>query len=71
MIVPEQTEHRYDHSWITYDDRGAVPHRIYCIVEIPEVGSAGHLGVIEERCDSYHGFRHDAMPRCPECGATP
>lgn len=76
MIRPEPTSVRYDYRYDYPSDEGLQSKFLYCIVEVPEMGAAGHLGVIEERCEPLpHEYREGMLwvkePfSCPLCKAA-
>lgn len=72
MIAPEPTKVRLDVHWQYPSDEGRQDRWLYSITETPEIGAAGHLGVIEMLCPGPHAEESvlvwDMLP-CKHCGA--
>jgi hypothetical protein len=76
VIAPESTEYRrVEHANISCRS-GA---HAWCSLEVDPIPAAGHLGVIEEKCNTPHAdekrpglnlLRRVGGWVCPNCGAT-
>jgi hypothetical protein len=70
VITPEPTEVEHHERVDLPSDEGLRSLFLSCVVETPEMGAAGHLGVIEEECPAHHLAWLERGVSCPTCGAS-